>query len=75
LSTSEEVTVLLVYVVIASITVALPVLYYLILGDRAEATLDTMKEWLIENNATVMAVLLLILGAKLIGDGIAILGA
>jgi hypothetical protein len=31
-----------------------------------------MKEWLIDNNATVMAVLFIVLGAKVLGEGISI---
>jgi len=61
---------LLVFVVLASITVVLPVIYYLVAGASAERTLNTMKVWLAANNATVMFVILLIFGVKLIGDGI-----
>ena len=45
----------------------------LILGERAAPTLNTMKTWLIDNNATVTAVLVVVLGAKVLGDGITIL--
>jgi hypothetical protein len=31
-----------------------------------------MKEWLIDNNATVMSVLFVVLGAKVLGAGISI---
>ncbi len=73
LSTGEELTVLAVFVVIASSTVAIPVVVNLVAGERAAPTLDSMKEWLIANNATVMGVLFVVLGAKVLGDGIAIL--
>jgi hypothetical protein len=33
-----------------------------------------MKDWLIANNATVMTVLFAVLGAKVLGDGIAVVG-
>ena len=72
LSTGDEIIVLAVFVAIASLSVAIPVLLYLILGSRAEHALTEMKEWLIANNATVMAVLFLVLGAKVLGDGISI---
>lgn len=61
---------LLVFVALASVTVLLPVGYYLIAGDAAKSTLDTMKSWLTANNATLMFALFLILAAKLIGDGV-----
>ena len=62
---------LAVFVVLASVTVAAPVLYYLAAGASAEKTLTSWKAWLTANNATVMIVLFLILGVKLIGDGLA----
>jgi len=61
---------LAVFVALASITVALPVAYYLVAGQRAKATLDSMKTWLIANNAAVMGVLLLVFGVKLLADGL-----
>ena len=73
LSQGQEFATLAVFVVIASITVALPVVFYLVLGERAAATLTGWKGWLQTNNATVMVVLLAVFGAKLVGDGIAIL--
>jgi threonine/homoserine/homoserine lactone efflux protein len=73
LSTGEEVAALAVFTILASLTVALPVLVYLILGDRAEDGLISLKDWLSVNNAVIMAVLLLVFAAKLIGDGITIL--
>jgi hypothetical protein len=48
-----------------------PVAIYFVLGDRAAAILGNLKDWMAANNATIMTVLLLVLGAKLLGDGIA----
>ena len=59
-----------VFVVLASLTVAAPVLYDLAAGTSAEKTLTGWKTWLIANNATVTIVLFLVLGAKLVGDGL-----
>lgn len=61
---------LVVYVALASATIAVPVLYYWLGGDNAQHTLDSWKAWLAANNAEVMAVLLLILGIQLFGDGL-----
>jgi hypothetical protein len=72
LSTGDEIIVLFIFVVIASLTVGLPVVLNLALGARAEHTLTEMKEWLIANNATVMSVLFVVLGAKVLGDGVSI---
>lgn len=73
LANGEEVGALVVFVLIGSATVLAPVAYYLLAGASAERTLATMKDWLGENNHTVMAVLFLVLGAKVLGDGISIL--
>lgn len=73
LSQGQEFAALAVFVVLASLTVGLPVLFYVVRGDKADATLTMWKNWLVVNNATVMVVLLLVFGARLLGDGIAIL--
>jgi hypothetical protein len=65
LSSTQEWTALLVFVVLSSLTVALPVLYYFIGGEKAKAKLDPMKIWLIANNGAVMPVLFLVFGVKL----------
>jgi Sap, sulfolipid-1-addressing protein len=59
-----------VFAVLASLTVLVPVLAYLLLGERAARVLDQLKTWLSHNNAAVMAVLLLVFGAVLLGKGI-----
>jgi hypothetical protein len=68
----EEVGVLAVFVAIASLTIIVPVAAYLAVPDRAGPELTSLKGWLTRNNAAVMTVLFLVLGAKLLGDGIAI---
>jgi len=40
------------------------------MGARAEHVLDELKRWMARHNAAIMAVLCLVIGAKLIGDGI-----
>lgn len=60
----------LVFVVIGSLSIGVPVLYYRLGGPEARSRLDSAKVWLGANNATVMAVLLLIFGVVLIGKGI-----
>jgi len=72
LESSEELVVLLVFAGIASLTVAAPVVLNLVMGERAKAPLDSAKGWLTANNNTVMAVLFVVLGAKVLGDGIVI---
>lgn len=59
------------YVLVASSTVAGMVLARVIAGDRLSAWLQSVRGWLVHNNSTVMAVLLLILGAVVLGRGLA----
>jgi threonine/homoserine/homoserine lactone efflux protein len=62
------------FVVLGSITVLGAVLAHVLLGERAVAGLAAVKEFMTANNAVIMMVLLLIFGAKLVGDGLAGLG-
>jgi hypothetical protein len=71
---SDAVVGLVVFVVVASITIAVPVAYRLLGGDAARAKLDELQQWLGANNSTVMAVLLLVFGVDLIAKGVGLLG-
>ena len=66
----EQAAAYAVFAVIGTIGVAAPVVIYLALGDRAGPVLDGLERWMARNNAVIMAVLLLVIGAKLIGDAI-----
>jgi threonine/homoserine/homoserine lactone efflux protein len=70
LSTTDTVITWAIFVLIASVGVLIPVLYRLVRGEHAQATLDRAKAWLEMNNAAVMAVLFLVFGAKILGDGL-----
>lgn len=71
LSASSQVVALLVFVLVASIAIIVPVVVYFAGGDRAASVLAGWKEFLIANNPAIMAVLLLVFGMVLIGKGIA----
>ncbi len=60
-----------VFAIIGTIGVAVPVVIYFALGDRAPARLGRLKDWMGQHNTAIMAVLCLVIGVKLIGDGIA----
>ena len=70
ISTSDAVVSLIVFVVIASVTIAGPVVYYLVGGEHAQAGLDELKGWLGVHNQAVMAVLFLVFGVVLISKGL-----
>ncbi len=59
-----------VYVVLGSITVAGSVLFYFLSPGRAARPLDAVGRFMSENSAVIMMIVLLLLGAKLLGDGL-----
>ena len=61
---------LIVFTAIASLGVAAPAVLYLVLGDRAAAPLAQTKAWIVQNNATTMATVLLLLGLVVLGNGL-----
>jgi len=74
LSTADSVVAVLIFVLIASVTVVGSVLFYLVAEDKARAPLAEIKEFMTEHNAVIMMVILVILGAKLLGQGFGGLG-
>jgi threonine/homoserine/homoserine lactone efflux protein len=68
---AEQAIALAVFVVIGTLGVGAPVVLYFTLGERSRRLLDGLKRWMAAHNAAIMAVLLLVIGAKLLGDGIA----
>ena len=62
-----------VFIAVGSATVAGSVLFYLLDAERAARPLGAVKQFMSENNAVIMMVVLLLLGAKLLGDGLAVL--
>lgn len=70
LTTGETSVAIVVFTVIAASTVTIPVVAYLVATARMAAPLEALRKWLVHNNSTVMAVLLLVIGVVLIGKGI-----
>jgi hypothetical protein len=70
LSSTDAIVSLIVFVIIASLTIAGPVVYYLLGGDKARAQLGEMRSWLALHNNAIMAVPFLILGANRIAKGL-----
>ena len=73
LTSGQQAGAVAIFTAIAAASVALPVIAYLIAGARLAPILDTAKGWLLQNNQAVMAVLFLVFGITLVGDGIEIL--
>jgi threonine/homoserine/homoserine lactone efflux protein len=71
LSLGDTTVVVVVFVLLAGCTVLVPVIGYLVASARMAGPLDSLRGWLVDNNATIMAVLLLVIGLTVIGKGIA----
>ncbi|WP_269451932.1 GAP family protein [Tessaracoccus coleopterorum] len=59
-----------VFTVIAALSVAVPVVLALAAPAKAATALAALRTWLTINNATIMAVVMALLGAQVIGKGL-----
>jgi len=71
LSGSQDAIAVAAFVLVGSLTVVGPVLFFMAASEKAAKPLAAMKEFMSDHNAVIMMVVLLILGAKLLGGGIA----
>jgi Sap, sulfolipid-1-addressing protein len=69
-SATDAVVALAVFVVLASISIAAPVLYALLGGAGARSSLDAARTWLTAHNAAVLTVLFVVFGVDLIAKGL-----
>ncbi|MGE2715478.1 GAP family protein [Mycolicibacterium litorale] len=58
------------FAVVAGSTVALPILAYAVSGDRLDDALTRLKDWMERNHATLMAVILVVIGLLVLYKGI-----
>lgn len=70
LDPADETIAVAVFVALGSLTVAGAVLVYLLGGDRAARPLAAIRRFMSDNNAVIMMIVLLVLGAKFIGDAL-----
>jgi hypothetical protein len=70
LAAGPTVLVVVGYAVLASLTVAAPVLVLWRAGDRARPPLTSARAWLVRNSSVVLAAVLLVIGAILVGNGV-----
>src|SRR5215217_7714195 len=68
--TGGQVAAVAVFVLIGTLGPGIPVAVYFAMGKRAAHVLEEMKTWMAANNVAIIAVLCLVIGAKLIGDGV-----
>lgn len=69
LTTADSATSVALFTAIAASTVAIPVLLYVVLGDRMLTPLGKARDWLDANNAAVMAVVITAIGVLLVVKG------
>jgi threonine/homoserine/homoserine lactone efflux protein len=62
--------VIIIFVLLAACTVLIPVIGFLVASRRLAGPLDQLRGWLLKNNATIMSVLLLVIGVAVIGKGL-----
>jgi FtsH-binding integral membrane protein len=70
LTTGQQIATMGLFILIASAGVLAPMVVFLASGDSADRVLGGWRTWLAINNATVMSVLLLVLGTLFIGQGL-----
>jgi hypothetical protein len=70
LAGSDPYIVLAVFVIIGTLGLAIPIGIYFLGGDKAAETLADLRHWLAVNNAAIMSVLFVVIGAKLVGSGL-----
>jgi threonine/homoserine/homoserine lactone efflux protein len=68
--TGEQAVALGVFAFIATVGVGAPVALFFALGERSARLLADLRDWMGAHNPAIMTVLFLVLGAKLVGDGI-----
>jgi cadmium resistance protein CadD (predicted permease) len=60
----------LVYVAVAASTVAIPILAYVVTGDRLDPALARLKEWMERQHAVLVAIILIVIGFVVLYKGI-----
>jgi hypothetical protein len=57
-------------VALGTVGPAVPVVIYFGLGTRSARVLERLRFWMAAHNTAIMCVLLVVIGVKLLGDGI-----
>lgn len=70
LDTTQTIIVMVIFILIACVSIAAPVIIYFVMGDKATPMLNGWKTWLTDNNATVMMILFLLFGFSMLGKAL-----
>lgn len=68
--TGALIVTIVVFTVVAGSTVLIPVVGFLVASERLRGPLDRLREWLQQENAVIMTVLLLVLGVVVVSKGL-----
>ena len=71
LSVGQASVVIVGFTVIATSTVAAPVVANVVAPSRMRGPFERLREWLVENNVAIMVLVLLLIGVVMVGNGIA----
>ncbi len=74
-SAASQAVALAVFILVATLGVGTPVAVSVLMRERASKILGSLHDWMARENATIMTVICLIIGAKLIGDAITALAS
>ncbi|EAC8844107.1 GAP family protein [Listeria monocytogenes] len=66
LAGGQEITATIVFGLIACCSIYIPTIAFLLAGNRLNKILDNTRNWLIQNNSVIMAVLFLFIGLSVI---------
>lgn len=62
--------IIVTFAVLAGSTVLIPVVAFLLAASSPRGPLDRLREWLLQESAVIMSILLLALGGVVIGKGL-----
>lgn len=74
LATAGLVTTSIIFALIGTIGVAIPLVIPMFAGDRKDEVLASLRQWLTHNSPVIMMILLFVLGWNMIGKGLSGLG-
>ena len=70
LSYAQQFTSLIVFTLVASLGVGIPVIIYFVLGDKSAKILGSIKVFMEANSSGIMAAIFLLIGVMMLGDAI-----
>ena len=69
-SPAGQASAICVFVVLGSIGLAIPLAIHVLMPSRGRHLLIELRDWMVRENATIIAVLSLVIAAKLLGDAL-----